>query len=239
MTVTDGPTQIRVPARSREGSDYLERARALVSLIESEAGEGERTRTVTDKVAHALRDAGLPWMLVPKSMRGGGLRLADFVEVNETIAAADASVGWILQAYAIGTGLWSGFLEPATAERLLLRDDQQMLCGSFFPLGRATHADGGVKVTGRWTFGSGAVHSDYIGGAVLVYDDAGDLCLNPDGSPDMRFAILPRDQVTLEGNWEVSGLVGTDSQDYSADEVFVPEDMAPIAPAANPNLPDG
>jgi len=55
----------------------------------------------------------------------------------------------------------------------------------------------------------------------------------------MRFAILPKDQVTLEGNWEVSGLVGTDSQDYSADEVFVPDDMAPIAPAVNPHLPDG
>lgn len=224
--------------RTPAGSDYLERAQGLVKLIESEAEEGERTRTVTDKVAHALREAGLPWMMVPKSMGGGGLKVFEAVEVTERIAAADTSAGWILQAYAWGGGLHAGMLPPSGAKRLFL-DNKQTICGSFAPPGRGFIVDGGLKITGRWSFGSGAKHADYIGGGVKVYDDSGNVRLNEDGGPDIRFALMRRDEVTLEGNWDVSGLVGTDSQDYSADGVFVPDTMvANISTGVEPNLPD-
>jgi len=241
MTVTGVPIEASVVSDREFGaSDYLERARALVPLIDKEAEEAERTRTVTDKVAHAIRESGLPWMLVPKSLGGGGLRIADCIEVNELITAADASVGWILQAYAFGAGLMGGLLAPSGAERLFLRSDQQIVCGAHAPTGRATLVDGGLNVTGRWSFGSGAKHADYIGGGVMVYDDGGDLRLHPDGSPDYRFVIMAKDQVALEGNWSVSGLVATDSQDFSADGVIVAEDMAAIFSATlEPYQPDG
>ena len=223
-----------------DASDYLERARALVPLIDSEAEEAERTRTVTDKVAHALRESGLPWMLVPKRLGGGGLRIAECIEVCETIAAADTSVGWILQAYTWGGGLHAGLLPHSGAEQLFGSGDRKIVCGAFGPPGRATLVDGGLQVTGHWNFGSGAKHADYIGGGVMVHDADGTLLHNPDGSPEMRFAIMPKDQVALEGNWTVSGLVGTDSQDYSADGVIVSEDMvADVSPGAEPHQPDG
>jgi alkylation response protein AidB-like acyl-CoA dehydrogenase len=226
--------------RTPEGSDYLERARGLVKLIESEAEEGERTRTVTDKVAHALRESGLPWMLVPKSMGGGGLKIFEAVEVTEQIAAADTSAGWILQAYVWGGGLHAGMLPPSGAKRLFLGGNKQTICGSFAPPGRGFIVDGGLKITGRWAFGSGAKHADYIGGGVKVYDDEGNVRRNADGGPDIRFALMRKDQVTLEGNWDVSGLVGTDSQDYSADGVVVPDELiGNISTAVEPNLPDG
>jgi alkylation response protein AidB-like acyl-CoA dehydrogenase len=125
MTVARVPTEVRAVAdRDLDASDYLEGARALVPLIESEAEEGERTRTVTDRVAQAIRESGLPWMLVPKSL-GGGLRIADCVEVDESITAEDALVGWILQAHAPTgraasssglkiTGRWSFGSAPST-----------------------------------------------------------------------------------------------------------------------------
>jgi len=241
MTATDDATKAQALARQSQASDYLERARALVPLVDSEAEEAERTRAVTDKVAQALRESGLPWMLVPQRLGGGGLGLADCVEVIETVTAADASVGLILQAYTIGNGLWAGFLTPSAAQQLFLRDDRKVLCGTPFPPGRATVVDGGVKVTGRWPFGSGAKHADLIGGGAIVCDDEGNQRLNPDGSPDMRFVLLPKAQVTLEGNWNVSGMVGSDSQDFSADGVFVSDEMAPpvISPGTEPYQPDG
>jgi alkylation response protein AidB-like acyl-CoA dehydrogenase len=129
-------------------------------------------------------------------------------------------------------------LPPAGAKRIFV-ENQQLICGSFAPPGRGYVVDGGLKISGRWSFGSGAKHADYIGGGVLVYDDAGNKCLDEAGNPDIRFALMTRDQATLEGNWDVSGLVGTDSQDYSADGVIVPDELvANISAGVEANLPD-
>jgi alkylation response protein AidB-like acyl-CoA dehydrogenase len=85
--------------------------------------------------------------------------------------------------------------------------------------------DGGIRVTGRWPFGSGSQFADYIGGGVRMVDDQGTPLTNADGTPDTRFAFAPRDQVTLEGGWDSFGLVGTSSQDYSMTDLFIPDEL--------------
>ena len=37
--------------------------------------------------------------------------------------------------------------------------------------------------------------------------------------------LLPRDQVVIHDNWQVAGLKGTGSCDFSIENVFVPEEM--------------
>jgi alkylation response protein AidB-like acyl-CoA dehydrogenase len=204
---------------------YLDRAKALTPLIQSEAAEIERSRSVTPKVIEALRDAGLLWIMVPEDLGGAGLGVADCLEISEQIAAADGSTGWVFQAYVWAAGIQAGFLPESGARRLFAGHRPEILCGAFAPTGRGTLVDGGLRVTGRWQFGSGSEHATYVGAGVMVYDEAGELRLNEDGSPDTRFVWVPRDQVTLEGNWDVSGLVGTDSQDYSVTDAFVPDDL--------------
>jgi alkylation response protein AidB-like acyl-CoA dehydrogenase len=43
------------------------------------------------------------------------------------------------------------------------------------------------------------------------------------GLPDMRVAVFPRDQIQFTDGWHVTGLKGTGSFDYHAEDVFVPE----------------
>jgi alkylation response protein AidB-like acyl-CoA dehydrogenase len=45
----------------------------------------------------------------------------------------------------------------------------------------------------------------------------------PDQPPPagLRVAVLPREQITVHDNWQVAGLRGTGSCDYSIDNVFV------------------
>jgi hypothetical protein len=52
--------------------------------------------------------------------------------------------------------------------------------------------------------------------------------LSVPGQPaaEARFVILPRDQIVVHDNWQVAGLSGSGSSDYSIQNQFVPEDMS-------------
>jgi indole-3-acetate monooxygenase len=41
-----------------------------------------------------------------------------------------------------------------------------------------------------------------------------------------RFVLLPRSQVVVHDNWQVAGLRGSSSSDYSIEDQFVPEEMS-------------
>ena len=85
------------------------------------------------------------------------------------------------------------------------------------PRGQAEPVGGGYRVNGRWGFGSGIHHADWVLAGTFVTGQA-----SPDG---VRVVVLPRDQVVIHDNWQVAGLKGTGSCDYSIENVFVPENM--------------
>ena len=85
------------------------------------------------------------------------------------------------------------------------------------PRGQAEPVEGGYRVKGRWSFGSGIHHADWVISGALVT-----------GRPPLegsRAVLLPRNQVVIHDNWQVAGLRASGSCDYSIENVFVPEDM--------------
>ena len=74
---------------------------------------------------------------------------------------------------------------------------------------------------GAWNFGSGTGHSQYVAAGFLPIVD-GEMQWVSEGVPDLRVAILPRDDVTFTDGWFVQGLKGTGSYDYNLQDVFVP-----------------
>jgi alkylation response protein AidB-like acyl-CoA dehydrogenase len=212
-------------SESRNAARYLQAARDLVPLIEAEAEQMHVERKVSPKIVAAFQDAELFWMAAPEALGGGGLRVAEAMRVVETVAAADGSTGWCLMALNGSVMIQSGFLPAAGASLLYGGKHKQVTAGNAGALGRARVVDGGIRVTGRWPFGSGSQFADYIGGGVMMVDDDGAPLTTADGSPDTRFAFAPTDQVTLEGGWDSFGLVGTSSQNYSMTDVFVPDEL--------------
>jgi alkylation response protein AidB-like acyl-CoA dehydrogenase len=93
--------------------------------------------------------------------------------------------------------------------------------GQFFPNGQGHAVDGGYRLTGSWSFGSGTGHSEYIAAGFMPMDD-GEVRWVSEGLPDMQVAIVPRSDVTFTDGWFVQGLKGTGSYDYNAADVFVP-----------------
>jgi alkylation response protein AidB-like acyl-CoA dehydrogenase len=91
------------------------------------------------------------------------------------------------------------------------------------PAGRAVRAPGGYRVSGRWAFGSGCTHADVIVGGCLVFE--GDQpVLGEGGRPLWRIAMAPASSWQVLDTWHTTGLAGSGSHDYTASELFVPEE---------------
>ena len=94
----------------------------------------------------------------------------------------------------------------------------------------------GFRLTGKWAYGSGLLHSSWIhtGGSIVEKD--GKPRMLPGGKfPEVRIFILPVKQAELRGNWDVLGLRATGSVDYTIDGVHVPEEYTHLQGANTPN----
>lgn len=211
-------------ARPSTGTtDYLARAKEIAPLIESEADAIEREGTITKPVVDALMVQRLFWLLVPEEYGGCGLGLVDSLKVIEEISRADGSTGWALMANAFSTGIAAGFLPEEGSRELFDHPIPGITAGMIMPNGKAVRVDDGYRVTGHYLFASGSAHASWISAGFVVHDDAGNPVLGENGEPECRLSFLPRAKVKFLGNWNVLGLVGTGSYDYTVTGEFVPE----------------
>jgi indole-3-acetate monooxygenase len=226
-TSTQGPvtTAGRDGAATLDGAAILANARAIAPVLREEADEGERNRRLTPRAVQALRSAGVFRMARPRAWDGPEVDPITQVEVFETLAHADGSAGWC--AMIGGSGVYfTTFLDEAVG-RALYRDPDTVMAGWVVPAGQLHPTDGGYRLSGRWSFGSGCTHADVmVAGAVVVTDGAGgpggEPVLGPDGRPQTRIAMLPADQCEILDTWHTTGLAASGSHDYTIDDVFVP-----------------
>jgi alkylation response protein AidB-like acyl-CoA dehydrogenase len=194
----------------------------LEPLIRQHADEAERHRRLALPVVRALTDAGIFRMCVPLALGGLEVPPLTFYRVIEAVARLDGSTGWCTFIGG-GGGLVGAYLADQTAEEMFGRDPRVIIAGSVAPTGTATVVDGGYRVSGRWPYASGSQHCTWLFGFCHVME--GDQPrLTATGVPEVRGVHLPATQATiLEDTWEVSGLVGTGSHDFTVEQVFVPE----------------
>ncbi|MBX7434622.1 acyl-CoA dehydrogenase [Mycobacterium sp. Y57] len=191
-------------------------------LVLAEAAESERLRTMTPAIVAAMWSTGLMSALNPTAAGGVEPSFAEMIDTWIEMAWQDGSFGWVgianmPSAFAAATYLPdAGFAEVFTAH-----DNRVTMGGQFFPNGQGVAVDGGYRLTGAWSFGSGTGHAQYIGAGFLPMVD-GEIRWVAEGIPDMQVAVLPRDEVTFDDGWFVQGLKGTGSYDYAVDDVFVP-----------------
>jgi alkylation response protein AidB-like acyl-CoA dehydrogenase len=83
---------------------------------------------------------------------------------------------------------------------------------------------GGYRLSGRWSFGSGVNHCDWVMSGAFVFED-GEPYASPDGSNphESRQFVVRGDEVEVIDNWHTTGLRGSGSCDYTITDVFVPE----------------
>lgn len=196
--------------------ELIQAAEKLVPLLREKAGEAELARQPLDEVIDAVRESGLFALMTPSVFGGHEADLDTLFEVSLILSRADASMGWLLTFY-IEHNFWlCGF--PERFQRELYDDNNHVLAPAALNVGAggATRVEGGYRLAGRWQWGTGILHADWVLAGALAQDD--------DGAVAPLFFALPRDEVEAIDTWHVLGMCGTGSWDFVIDDVFVPED---------------
>lgn len=202
----------------------VEQAHALRDVVRDHAAESEQLRTLAPAIVDAMWSGGLMSAFNPAVAGGSEPAFAEMIETWIEMAWQDGSFGWVgianfPSSFAAATYLPDdGFAEVFTAN-----DNRVTMGGQFFPNGQGVAVDGGYRLTGAWSFGSGTGHAEYVAAGFLPMVD-GEIRWAGEGIPDMQVAVVPRAEVSFKDGWHVQGLRGTGSYDYAIDDVFVPHD---------------
>lgn len=195
---------------------------ALAEVVEAEAAACEEQRTTTAPIVDAMWSTGLMVHFNPAEAGGAEPSFTEMIRTWIAMARLDGSFGWIGIANLPSAAAVAALLPDDGFEEVFTANDNRVtIGGQFFPNGTGAAVDGGYRLTGKWNFGSGTGHSEYVAAGFMPLVD-GELVYASEGIPRLLVAILPRQDVTFTDGWFVQGLRGTGSYDYEVDDVFVP-----------------
>jgi indole-3-acetate monooxygenase len=209
---------IRVDWRRYTLTDELHSAvERLRPILEATEEQAERDRRMPPAVVEALKESGL-WRLASPAVVGGmeADPLLEF-EVYEAISRISTAGCWTAFIGSIHTAWPLAYVHGDEAAQSIANSDPPVVAGQLAPLGRAEVVDGGLRVTGRYSWGSGINHATWVMGGALSEQET-------DGPPIMHVWVAPKEQVEVLDNWFVSGLSGTGSFDYAVNDLFVSDD---------------
>jgi alkylation response protein AidB-like acyl-CoA dehydrogenase len=185
--------------------------------------EIEREQRLPLPLVEQLHEAGCYRMLLPRSLGGFQADPLTYTRVVELLAEGVGSVGWNIANNSIGQLVTLGLPDDGVHE-IYPSGHATVLAGTAVQGGgQAVPVEGGYRVTGHWTFGSGCQEATWMLGSFQILDGDGQPRRRADGGMYWR-GIFRRDEaVVLPGSWDVTGLRGTGSFDWTVTDVFLPE----------------
>jgi alkylation response protein AidB-like acyl-CoA dehydrogenase len=210
MSATDHAPAV-APGSREHAQRLVEQIRAAGPELEAAGRQAELDRALPPGIVKLLRDLGLFWLKTPNELGGTVLDPLDFCDVLEEVAYHDASAAWAVMVGNGTTGFLAGWLpDEGIREMFVPGEPLPIMAGQFVPRGTATRVDGGYRITGQWSFCSGIGHSNWVSGGFRTDDN------------DVRLFCIPKSETTVLDTWDVAGLQGTGSNDFSLSDHFVP-----------------
>jgi len=197
-------------------------AAAMQPLLRQYQREIEAGQRMPRALFEQMRDAGFYRMVIPRSLGGLQVDPLTYTRVVELLAQGVGSVGWNIANNGIGQLVTLGLPDEGAQE--IHGDGPSVMAGTAVQGGgQAIPVEGGYRVTGHWTFGSGCQESSWMLGSFQILDNGEPRC-GPDGRPLYWRGVFDRSEATvLPGSWDVAGLRGTGSFDWTVTDVFLPE----------------
>jgi alkylation response protein AidB-like acyl-CoA dehydrogenase len=199
--------------------DKVAAAATLRSSIVAARAETETERKLPEPIVDALVASELFRLSLPSDLDAPELDPLVALDIYEELAAAEASVAWLVWNSALPC-LFSRFLAPSV-RREIFGDRRWKYASSTRPTGRGVLRDGVYSLSGRWSLVSGCMHADWIGLMYFVEENGEVQMLGPN-APHMRMAFVPKGSYEILDTWHVGGLRGTGSHDVVVKDLQVP-----------------
>lgn len=193
--------------------ELIAAAKRVGPVLRKNAEEEEKNGRLSDETVEALHECGVFGMLVPKVLGGSEVDPITATEVLQELSYNNSSAGWVALATSLEAGMCGAFLGDEAVSEMFGGERFPVVAGQggFSRPDTATKVDGGYRLTGDYSFGSGIQHAEW------VYTQGVD-----DQTGHMRIHVTPIDAVKLKPeSWDVLGLRATGSLDYSVSDVFV------------------
>ncbi|MEM7135106.1 MAG: acyl-CoA dehydrogenase family protein [Myxococcota bacterium] len=195
--------------------ELIRRARALAPTLQERAKETASLRRMPQATMDDLHRLGFFKVVQPKRYGGYEMDPSVIFDLQLELGRGCASSAWVYGVLNVHT--WQLALFDRKAQDEVWADDPTtLISSSYMPVAKTEWVDGGVKLSGRWSFSSGCDFADwaFLGGFVPTEEGK---------PPDMRTFLVPRSDYEIVDNWHTSGLRGSGSKDVVVDGVFVPD----------------
>lgn len=199
---------------------------SLAQEAENRKYEIESLRNIPKDIIQTAKDLGLVKKWAAKKYGGEQASVLEVTQMLQSIAYYNASLAWVIGVTGCSS-LFSGFL-PSSMASELFEDSQAMIGGFAAPAGMAQKVEGGLEVSGKWSWGSGITHCSHIVGGVGLME----------GEKMVGTAVVffQPNEIKMHDNWHVLGLKGTHSIDYSTKKVFIPNNRWSRFPLKTPAI---
>jgi len=184
----------------------------FVTALGERAAEAEELRRLPDDTVSDLIASGFTELLVPARFGGQQAPFPEILDPVRRLAHGCTSSAWTIGFLTLHNWMLALFGEQAQQEAFGNRPF--LAPAPLAPTGRGLPVDGGIRLSGRWSWATGVMHGNWIIVAALC---------GPDDGIYPTLALLPISDVTVEDVWHTDGMRATGSNDVVATDVFVPE----------------
>lgn len=185
---------------------------AFIARLAARAEEAEKLRRLPEATVADFTATGLPELLVPKQFGGQQANFPAILDPVRRMAHGCTSSAWTLGFYTLHNWMLALFGEQAQEEAFATRPF--LAPAPLAPTGRGVPVDGGIRLTGRWSWATGVMAGNWtIVGALA----------GPDDDIYPALALLPASDFAIEDVWHTDGMRATGSNDIVVSDVFVPE----------------
>ncbi|MGN7780215.1 acyl-CoA dehydrogenase family protein [Mycolicibacterium sp. 22603] len=184
----------------------------FVAALAERAEEAETLRRLPDATVADLTGSGFTELLVPAAYGGQQAPFPALFDPVRRMAHGCTSSAWTIGFLTLHNWMLALFGEQAQQEAFA--DRPFLAPAPLAPTGRGLSVDGGIRLTGRWSWATGVMHANWIIVSALC---------GPDDALFPALALLPAGDITVEDVWHTDGMRATGSNDAVVTDVFVPE----------------
>ena len=225
--------QLATAPKIISGTQWLARAREIGPALTEFVEEDEMNRRPSAQVFSILREAGFLRLFLPKSLGGFEIDPLTMAKLSEEISRHNSAAGWLMMVSNTSTW-WCNRLSEKGVEEIFKNGPDTFIAGAFHPPMKATPVEGGYQINGRSPLASNVHAAQWIFVSAFVMEN--DRMKINNGIPEVIGVFMNAEQCQILDTWYTVGMRATDSNDVSANDVFVPSHLSyPLAPEFQPS----